>query len=135
MRHIYGPIKAIALGSLKEPEQLLKCPQLLLLVCGLVIQLQNTFSFHLNLLFSLGGGSLLVESASIKSQHRAQEVPAQGAPEKTSCREQKGVEDGRLRLSYSCHNPEGRDMMLYPTLGSGESNDKYVCVLVCAPVC
>lgn len=47
--HIYGP-KAISLGSLTEPEQLWKCPLLLLPVGGLVMQLQNIFNFHLNLL-------------------------------------------------------------------------------------
>lgn len=103
-------------------------------VCGLVIQLQNMFNFHLNLLFSLGGWSLLVESASIKFQHLVQEFPARGAPEKTSCREQEGVEGGWLLLSYSSHNPKGQEILLHCNHCSGESNDKCVFVLMCTCV-
>lgn len=103
-------------------------------VCGLVIQLQNMLGFHLNLLFLLGGWSFLVESAWIKFQHRVQEFPAQGAPEKTSCQEQEGVEGGWLLLSYNSHNPEGQEMMLSCKHCSGESNDKCVCVLMCTCV-
>lgn len=69
-----------------------------------------------------------MESVSIKFQHRVQEFPARGAPEKTSCREQEGVEAGWLLLSYSSHNPKGQEIMLYWC--SGESNDKRVHVLM-----
>lgn len=81
------------------------------------------FHFHPNLRLLPGGrgrgrgeggggrwGLLYVESASVRFPHRVQERPAREAPEKTGCREQKGVEGGGLLRACSSRNPKGQEM-------------------------